>query len=109
MLVDLNVSVMKERTDASTDCGNVKLFPLLHVRLNSGKRGCACVGVHDGTEGLEGPHDGGLGVRHFLLSFVVIESGLDDDQGARADRRHQGADGDGPGDGSVSPLLTKLK
>ena len=91
--------IINERTDASTDCGNVELLPPLHVRLNGGESGGARVGVHDGPECLEGPHECGLGVRHFLFSFGVIESGLDDDQGARADRCQQGADGDWPGGG----------
>ena len=85
-----------ELTDASTDCSNVELLALLHVCLNGGEGGGACVGVHDSPEGLEGAHHGRFRVRHFLLSLCMIENGLNDDQGARAQCGEEGADGDGP-------------
>ena len=97
-----------ELTDTSTDCCNVKLLAPLHVGLNGGKSGGAGVGVHDSPEGLEGAHHGRFRVRHLLLSLEslrVIENGLDDDQGARAQRGEEGADGDGP---EVDPVRAAL-
>ena len=73
--------------------------------MNGGKSRGAGISVHDGAEGLEGSHDGGRGIRHFILPFAVIECGLDDDQSARGDGGEEGADGDGPGDGWIRTLL----
>ena len=100
-----NIYIVGERTDTSADCGNVELLALLHVRLNGWESGGAGISVHDGAEGLEGSHDGGRRIRHFILPFAVIECGLDDDQSARGDGGEEGADGDRPVDGWIKTLL----